>query len=62
MVMVFNARGCGKSLCPPLTQLLTNHEPIVSSSPAVVKGTVHVGSADQLSVPVGRLYVFKWSP
>ena len=61
MVMVFNAKGCGKSLCLPLTQLLTNNEPIVSSSPAVVNGTVYVGSADQLSVPVGRLYVFKRS-
>ncbi len=61
MVMVFNAKGCGKSLCLPLNQLLTHNEPIVSSSPAVVNGTVYVGSADQLSFPVGRLYVFKRS-
>jgi hypothetical protein len=33
MVVVFNAKGCGKSLCLPLTQLLTHNEPIVSSSP-----------------------------
>ena len=58
-VMVFDARGCGKSVCLPITQLLTNNEPIVSSSPAVVNGSVYFGSADQLSSPIGRLYVFK---
>jgi outer membrane protein assembly factor BamB len=59
MVEVFDANGCGDSICLPLTQLLTNNEPIVSSSPAVVNGTVYFGSADQGSSPIGRLYVFK---
>jgi hypothetical protein len=61
MVMVFDAAGCTKLPCLPLTQLLTKNEPIVSSSPAVVNGTVYVGSADQLSAPIGRLYVYKLS-
>jgi len=61
MVMVFNAAGCGNSLCLPLTQLLTQNEPIVSSSPTVVNGTVYFGSADQNVPPIGRLYVFKRS-
>jgi outer membrane protein assembly factor BamB len=45
----------------PLTQLLTQNEPVVSSSPTVVNGTVYVGSADQNSAPIGRLYVYKLS-
>jgi hypothetical protein len=55
MVEVFDANGCGDSICLPLTQLQTNNEPIVSSSPAVVNGTVYFGSADQFSSPMGRL-------
>ena len=51
----------GQAICLPLTQLLTHNEPIVSSSAAVVNGTVYFGSADQLSPPHGRLYVFKLS-
>jgi hypothetical protein len=61
MVMVFNANGCGNSLCFPINQLLTNNEPIVSSSPAVVNGSVYFGSADQNVAPIGRLYVFMLS-
>jgi len=61
MVMVFNANECGKSFCFPLTQLLTNNEQIVSSSPAVVNGSVYFGSADQNQAPIGRLYVYKLS-
>jgi hypothetical protein len=59
MVMVFNANGCGSSLCSPITQLLTLNEQIVSSSPVVVNGSVYVGSANQNAAPIGRLYVFK---
>jgi hypothetical protein len=59
MVEVFNAKGCGRSSCLPVTQLLTMNEQIVSSTPAVVNGTVYFGSADQFSPPIGRLYVFK---
>ena len=40
MVEVFNAKGCGKSFCLPVTQLLTQNEQIVSSTPAVVNGSV----------------------
>jgi len=61
MVMVFNVNGCGTSFCLPLNQLLTSNEPIVSSSPAVVNGSVYVGSADQNQAPIGRLYVYKLS-
>ena len=60
-VEVFDANGCNNSICLPLTQLMTHNEQIVSSSPAVVNGTVYFGSADQLSQPTGRLYVFKLS-
>lgn len=59
MVEVFDANGCNNSICLPVTQLHTKNEPIVSSSPAVISGTVYFGSSDQLSPPVGRLYVFK---
>jgi hypothetical protein len=59
MVMVFNVNGCGTSFCFPVTQLLTNNEQIVSSSPAVVNGSVYFGSADQSQAPIGRLYVYK---
>ena len=59
MVMVFNANGCGTSFCFPISQLMTNNEQIVSSSPAVVNGSVYFGSADQNQAPIGRLYVFK---
>ena len=59
MVMVFDANGCGTSFCLPVTQLLTQNEQIVSSSPAVVNGTVYFGSANQLAFPTGRLYVYK---
>jgi len=59
MVMVFNAGGCGKSFCLPLTQLFTENEQIVSSSPTVVNGTVYFGSADEAAPPIGRLYVYK---
>ena len=61
MMLAFDAKGCGQLVCLPLTQLLTHNEPIVSSSAAVVNGTVYFGSADQLSPPHGRLYVFKLS-
>jgi outer membrane protein assembly factor BamB len=61
MVEVFNAKGCGKSFCLPVTQLLTQNEQIVSSTPAIVNGTVYFGSADQFSNPIGRLYVFRLS-
>jgi outer membrane protein assembly factor BamB len=59
MVEVFDASGCNDIICLPVTQLPTNNEPIVSSSPAVVNGTVYFGSADQFSAPHGRLYVFR---
>ncbi|MGA8763388.1 MAG: PQQ-binding-like beta-propeller repeat protein, partial [Candidatus Sulfotelmatobacter sp.] len=61
MVMVFNANGCGQSFCQPITQLMTQNEQIVSSSPVVVNGSVYFGSANQFSPPIGRLYVFKRS-
>ncbi|HEY6768276.1 MAG TPA: PQQ-binding-like beta-propeller repeat protein [Candidatus Sulfotelmatobacter sp.] len=61
MVMVFSDAGCAHLPCLPLNQLMTQNEPIVSSSPAVVNGTVYVGSANQNSPPIGRLYVFKLS-
>ena len=57
MVEVFDANGCNNTICLPLTQLRTNNEQIVSSSPAVVNRTVYFGSADQFSPPIGRLYV-----
>ncbi len=59
MVEVFDANGCGDQICLPVTQLSTRNEQIVSSSPAVVNGTVYFGSADQQSPPIGRLYVYK---
>ena len=59
MLEVYDANGCNDSICLPVTQLRTNSEPIVSSSPAVINGTVYFGSADQLSPPIGRLYVYK---
>ena len=59
MVEVFDANGCGQSICLPVTQLDIHNEQIVSSSPAVVNGAVYVGSADQFNPPIGRLYVFK---
>jgi outer membrane protein assembly factor BamB len=53
---VFNANGCGRSVCAPLWQGLAGPESILQSSPAVVNGTtggrVYVGSFD------GKLYVF----
>ena len=61
MVEVYDANGCDNSICLPVTQLRTNNEPIVSSSPAVINGAVYFGSADQFSPPIGRLYVFKLS-
>jgi len=62
MVEVFDANGCNNSICLPVTQLRANNEPIVSSSPTVVNGTVYFGSADQSAPPIGRLYVFKLFP
>ena len=58
-ILAYNAKGCGHSICSPLWSGLIQNEPIVSSSPAVVNGTVYVGSADQLAPPIGRLYVYK---
>jgi outer membrane protein assembly factor BamB len=59
MMMVFDANGCGSSFCFPLIQLLTLNEEIVSSSAAVVNGSVYFGSANQQAPPIGRLYVFR---
>jgi hypothetical protein len=61
MVEVFDAAGCNSPICLPITQLRAENEQIVSSSPAVVNGTVYFGSADQFSSPIGRLYVYKLS-
>ncbi len=36
-----------------------HNEQVVGSSPAVVNGTVYIGSADQFGFPRGRLYVYK---
>jgi outer membrane protein assembly factor BamB len=41
-----------------LTQLPAENEQIVSSSPAVVNGSVYFGSVNQQAPPIGRLYVF----
>jgi len=57
-VVVFDANGCDGNFCLPVTQLPTQNEPIVSSSPAVVNGNVYFGSDDQEDFPPGRLYVF----
>jgi hypothetical protein len=40
MVDVCDATGCGQSICLPVAQLDIQHEPIVSSSPAVVNGAL----------------------
>ena len=58
-ILAYNAKGCGQSICSPLWTGLIHNEPIVSSSPAVVNGTVYVGSANQLEPPIGRLYPYK---
>jgi outer membrane protein assembly factor BamB len=53
---VFNANGCGGSVCAPLWQGLAGPDSILQSSPAVTAGTagarVYVGSFD------GKMYVF----
>jgi len=59
-IVAYKVSGCGQSFCMPLWTGSTNNEPIVSSSPAVVNGTVYVGSGDQFGGQNrGRLYVFK---
>ena len=58
-VIAFAAAGCGKTVCDPLWQGLTD-DSIVSSSPAIVDGVLYVGSGDR-SFPddqAGRLYAF----
>ena len=58
-VLAWRARPCGKPVCNQIWKGLTG-DSIVSSSPAVVNGTVYVGSADALfpEDSQGRIYVF----
>jgi outer membrane protein assembly factor BamB len=57
-VLAYAAAGCGQSACHPLWSGLTD-DPIVSSSPALVNGTLYIGSSNGLDgAHPGRLYVF----
>ena len=58
-VLAWRARPCGQPVCNQIWKGLTG-DSIVSSSPAVVNGTVYVGSADALfpEDSQGRIYVF----
>ncbi len=57
-VMAYAAAGCGRRNCSPLWSGSTN-DSIVSSSPAVVDGTLYIGSSDKFDgAHPGRLYVF----
>lgn len=59
-VLAWKAGPCGRPLCTEIWSGLTG-DPIVSSSPTVVDGTLYIGSADNLFPEdiQGRIYVFE---
>ncbi|HEX8581120.1 MAG TPA: PQQ-binding-like beta-propeller repeat protein, partial [Acidimicrobiales bacterium] len=55
-VYAFRAAGCGRSLCGPLWEFITQ-DPIVNSSPVMVNGTLYLTGTNFSEVPI--LYVFE---
>jgi outer membrane protein assembly factor BamB len=58
-VFAWKAAGCGRPRCAPRWSALTNDE-IVSSSPALVNGTLYIGGGNKFDPSHGgRLYVYR---
>ena len=57
-VLAYGASGCGNSFCSPLWSTLTQ-DTIVSSSPAMVNGTLYIGTNNKFDGTFpGRLSVY----